>query len=414
MAHFKARSVVLAASAALVFVTGTEAIAQSPVRFESGFDNGSWVGTWGAAAAGPVDGTTNGYPNFSIRNVVHTSVGGTAARVRLSNAFGAAPLLIGHASIAVGAAADAADAAPGTMRELTFGGRASVTIPAGAEVQSDAVNLVVPPDADLLVTTFTPTPSGPVTYHPLAMQSSFFTRNGDHALDAVGTAYTERTAVWHYVTEVDVRGSAAKGTIVTLGDSITDGYASTVGGNHRWPDYLADRIAQLHPSARQGIVNTGISANRLLLGGPGGAGRNALARFNDDVLTRTGVRTLILLEGINDIQQDPHQTDPAQIIAAYQQIVARAHAQGIRVLGATLTPFKGWQVYDATLEATRLAVNQFIRNGGLFDGVVDFDAAIRDPQNPLMMKPEFDSGDHLHPGDAGLQAMAEAVKLSAL
>jgi lysophospholipase L1-like esterase len=281
-------------------------------------------------------------------------------------------------------------------------------------VQSDAVALNVPEDGDLLVTTFTPTPSGPVTYHPAASQTSFFTRNGDHALDASGAAYGEQTSVWHYVSEVDVHGSGADGTVVTLGDSITDGVGSTAGADHRWPDYLADRLKQVPRGQRHGVLNAGISANRLLLGVADGAGRPALSRFNDDVLTRTAPRTLIVLEGINDIQQDPHQTDPATIIAAYQQLVAKAHAEGIRVLGGTITPFKGWRVYDSTLEAARLAVNDFIRTGGLFDGVVDFDAAVRNQQDPLTMRAEFDSGDHLHPGDAGYRAMAAAVNLALL
>jgi lysophospholipase L1-like esterase len=412
MAILRTRALALAASVALVLVTGTQASAQLPAPAPAA-SSGDWVGTWGAAPAGPVANTGNGYVNYSIRNVIHTSVGGSSARVRFSNLFGAAPLVLGHASVAVRGTPGTADAAPGTVRELTFGGHASVTIPAGAEVQSDAAPLAVPADADLLVTTYTPSPSGPVTYHPAASQTSFFTRNGDHALDVAGTAYDQTTSVWHYVTEVDVRGSRAIGSVITLGDSITDGVGSTGSANHRWPDYLADRMKQAPPSQRHGVVNSGISANRLLLGG-GDAGRNALARFNDDVLTKTAPRTLIVLEGINDIQQNPHQTDPAQIIAAYQQIVARAHAEGIRVLGGTITPFKGWQVYDETLEATRLAVNQFIRTGGLFDGVVDFDAAVRDPRDPLTMKAAYDSGDHLHPGDAGYQVMANAVRLSLL
>ncbi|SDW40272.1 Lysophospholipase L1 [Amycolatopsis xylanica] len=399
----KIRVVALGVSAAVVL-----GAAQASAQFPAPPDPGAWVGTWGASAAGPVPGTDNGYPNFSIRNVVHTSVGGRSTRVTLSNAFGNSPLVLGHSSVAVSAKAGTADAKPGTVKELTFGKRATVTIPAGAEVQSDSVDLAIPADSDLLVTTYVPTPSGPVTYHPAASQTSFFTRDGDHALDTEGTAYTETTAVWHYVTGVDVRGSGARGSVVTLGDSITDGVGSTGSTNRRWPDYLADR------SKNFGVVNSGISANRLLLGGPGGAGRNALARFNDDVLTKTSVRTLIVLEGINDIQQDPHQTDPARITAAYEQLVARAHAHGIKVLGGTLTPFKGWRVYDETLEATRLAVNKFIRTSGVFDGVVDFDAAIRDPQDPLKMRAQFDSGDHLHPGDAGYRAMAEAVDLARL
>jgi lysophospholipase L1-like esterase len=359
-----------------------------------------WVGTWAAA---PAAGVGNGYPNYSIRNVVHTSVGGSAVRVRLSNRFSTQPVLMGRVSVAVAAHAGSPEAVAGTMRELSFGGSSSITIPAGASVVSDQVSLRVPRDADLLITTFTPSASGPVTFHPLARQTSFFTRNGDFALETSGASFGERTDVWHYVSEVDVRGSSAGGTVVTFGDSITDGYGSTAGANRRWPDLLADRLG-----SRLGVVNAGISGNRMLLDG-GGFGINALARFDTDVLARSGARTVILLEGINDIQQDPHQTDAGRIIAAYRQFVTQAHSAGIRVVGATVLPFKGWRVYDPTLESTRQALNDFIRTGGVFDAVVDFDKVIRDPADPLKMRADFDCGDHLHPNDAGYQEMANAV-----
>lgn len=364
-----------------------------------------WVGTWAASPAAAVANTPQGYPNYSIRNVVHTSAGGNQARARLSNTFGTAPLTLGHVTLAV--AADGPRAASGTMRTLTFGGQSTVVIPPGAEVLSDPAWLRVPADADLLVTTYVPTPSGPVTYHPLAQQTSYFTRAGDFAGEESGASFTERTAVWHYVSEVDVRGPA-RGTVVTLGDPITDGAHSTPGANRRWPDRLSDRL-----HGQLGVLNAGISGNRLLLDG-GTAGRNALARLADDVLTSGDVRTLIVLEGINDIQQNPHQTDPALIVSALRQIVAQAKARGIRVIGGTLTPFKGWKVYDPTLERTRQAVNSFIRTSGVYDGVVDFDAAVRDPADPLAMLPAYDSGDHLHPNDAGYQRMADAVPLTLL
>jgi lysophospholipase L1-like esterase len=374
---------------------------------------GGWVGTWAASPASAVPNTDNGYPNYSIRNLVHGSVGGTMVRVRLSNAFGAKPLQFGHVTVAVGAQANTARAVAGSMRNLTFGGSATVTVPAGAEVLSDAAPLRVPEDTDLLVTTFVPTPSGPVTHHPAAQQTSFFTRAGDFAAEESGASYNERTSVWHYVSGVDVLGSNAPGAVATLGDSITDGVGSTAGTNRRWPDLLSDRL--LASQRRLGMVNAAISGNRLLLDVPGsGFGRNALARLDQDVLSLGGVRTLIVLEGINDIQQDPHQTDPAQIISGLRQVITQSHARGIRVLGGTITPFKGWRVYDETLENTRLAVNNFIRTSGAFDGVVDFDAAIRDPQDPLRMLPAYDSGDHLHPGDAGFHAMADAVNLAQL
>jgi lysophospholipase L1-like esterase len=406
MRRFLAVSAAVLAGSGLLTASGS-ANPESAVPVLAQQAVGGWAGTWAAAPASGVANTPDGYPGYSIRNVVHTSAGGQRARIHLSNAFGTTPLTFGHVTVAV--AASGPDAVPGTLRSLTFGGAGSVVVPNGAEVLSDPVNLRVPADADLLVTTYVPTKSGPVTYHPAASQTSYFTRAGDFTASESGAPYTEQTSVWHYVSGVDVQGGA-EATVVTLGDSITDGVGSTAGADHRWPDYLADRL-----HGRFGVQNAGISANRLLLDVPGsGAGQNALARFDRDVLGVGGVRTLIVLEGINDIQQDPHQTDPAAITSAYRQLVAQAHARGIRVLGGTLTPFKGWRVYDDTLEATRTAVNTFIRTSGVFDGVVDFDAAVRDPADPLRMLPAYDSGDHLHPGDAGYERMAAAVRLDRL
>ncbi|MFC0115648.1 SGNH/GDSL hydrolase family protein [Kibdelosporangium aridum] len=390
------------AAAATIGLVATSSGAQTP---------GGWVGTWAASPASGVPNTENGYPNFSIRNVVHTSVGGGTVRVRLSNAFGTKPLQLGQVTVAVAVEPNSPRAVPGTVRTLKFGGSQTITVPPGAEVLTDAAVLRVPEDSDLLVTTYVPTPSGPVTYHPAALQTSFFNRTGNFTTDESGTPYNERTNVWHYVSGVDVQGSTATASVVTLGDSITDGVGSTAGANRRWPDVLADRLKA--SKRRLGVLNAGISGNRLLLDGTD-FGRNALARLDEDVLSLGGVRTLIVLEGINDIQQTPHQTDPEQIINAYKQIIAQAKARGIRVIGGTITPFKGWRVWNETLEATRQAVNTFIRPGGAFDGVIDFDAAIRDTQDPLRMKPEFDTGDHLHPNDAGLRAMGEAVPLALL
>jgi lysophospholipase L1-like esterase len=394
--------------AVLVSLVGSGVVASSSTTPER-HPPGGWVGTWAASPSAGVANTPNGYPNYSIRNVVHTSIGGNQVRVRLSNTFGTSPLTLGHVTVAVAASNTSPAAKPGTMRTLTFGGQPSVVVPAAAEVLSDPVRLTVPRDGDLLITTYTPTPSGPVTYHAFTAQTSFFTRNGDFADQESGAAFTEQTGVWHYVSGVDVR-SGAPGSVVTLGDSITDGVGSTSNANRRWPDLLSDRL-----HGRLGVLNAGISANRLLLDVPGsGAGRNALARFADDVLSQGDVRTLIILEGINDIQQTPHQTDPAMIISAYRQLIAQAKARGIKVIGATILPFKGWRVWDETLEGTRVAVNHWIRASGEFDAIVDFDKVTRDPADPQRMLPAYDAGDHLHPGDAGYQAMANAVDLSKL
>jgi len=367
-----------------------------------------WVGTWATAPSSAVPGTENGYPNFSIRNIVHISAGGRELRVRLSNAYGRTPVQFGAVTVARAAGPDTPTAVPGTMRTLTFGGSPSITAPPGADVVSDGVTLTVPADSDLLVSVFTPAPGGPVTHHQLAMQNSYFTRDGDHTADQSAAAFRERTTAWHYLSGVDVRSSTLRGAVVALGDSITDGANSTWGANLRWPDQLADRV-----NTRLGVLNAGISGNRLLLDGDS-AGPNALARLNRDVLTQSGVRTVIVFEGINDIQQTPHETDPAKIIAALRQIAARSHDRGLRVIGATITPFKGWHSYTDELEAVRQAVNAFIRAGTDFDAVVDFDAVIRDPADPQRIRPDYDQGDHLHPGDKGFEAMAKEVRLSTL
>jgi lysophospholipase L1-like esterase len=394
--------------AVVVTLVGSGAVASSTTGPEHHSPDG-WVGTWAASPGTGVANTPNGYPNYSIRNVVHTSIGGNQARVRLSNTFGTTPLTLGHVTIAVAAANTAPAAKPGTMRTLTFGGQQSVVVPAAAEVLSDPVRLTVPRDGDLLVTTYVPTPSGPVTYHAFTGQTSFFTRAGDFADQESGAAFNEQTNVWHYVSGVDVR-SSANGSVVTFGDSITDGVGSTGNTNHRWPDLLSDRL-----HGRYGVLNAGISGNRLLLDIPGNAfGRNAMARVADDVFSQGDVRSMIVLEGVNDIQQNPHQTDPAMIISAYHQLISQAKARGIRVIGATILPFKGWPAWDETLEATRVAVNTWIRTSGEFDAVADFDKVTRDPAAPQQLLPAYDSGDHLHPGDAGYQAMANAIDLSKL
>lgn len=380
-------------------------------RLTGGNRHDGWVSTWHTAMARPAPNTPQGLANRSIRNVVHTSVGGPSARVRLSNVYGTAPVLMGRVTVAV--AAEAPNAVPGTVREVTFGGAPSITIPAGAEVLSDRVSLAVPADHDLLVTVFTPSPSGPVTEHPRAYQTSFLSPDGDHAADEAGAAFTQQTGAWYYVTAVDVESRA--GAVVTFGDSITDGDKSTVGGNARWPDILADRLAALPGPTRLSVVNSGISGNRILdsAASTGIGGQNVFARLTRDMVVPAGTRTVIFLEGINDIGNLVHP-DPAVLGAALHQVVAQAHAQGLRVVGATITPFKGWRSYNEERESVRQTVNDVIRTSGVFDAVIDFDATVRDPADPQQLNPAYDSGDHLHPSDTGYRAMANAIDLRVL
>ncbi|WP_460529791.1 SGNH/GDSL hydrolase family protein [Flindersiella endophytica] len=398
---------VVAAATALVPVTATPALSS---------DRSAWTGTWETA---PVVGLTDHpdvAPGYTIRNVVHVSVGGLAVRVRFSNAFGTGAQVLDHVTVALQAGGtDSAAAVPGTIRTVRFDGRARVTLPAGADRVSDPVRIDVRADSNLLVTTYLRTVSGPVTAHLVTKQVNFVASDGaDHAADAGAAAFGGQSWHWNYLTGVDVVASRAAGSIVAFGDSITDGNATQDNANHRWPDLLYDRIRTESPARRQyGVLNAGISGNRLLLDG-GNFGINALARIDEDVFSRPGVRTMIVLLGINDIQQEPHQTDPGKITAAYEEIARRAHARGIRVIGATMTPFKGWRVWDETLEATRVAVNDYIRTSRTFDGVADFDAATRDPADPQRLLAAYDVGDGLHPNDAGCQAMAGAVPLSKL
>jgi lysophospholipase L1-like esterase len=369
---------------------------------------GRWAGTWEAAMVATVDG---GCADCTIRDVVHTSIGGAQLRVRLSNAFGTAPLFVGHTTVALPAAPGSAQVAPGTLRQVRFHGSAEVTIAPGAEAVSDPVPLAVPSSDDLLVTTYTPGYSTGMSRHPLAQQRSYVAGDADvaDALDA--SAFSAITVGWHIVTGVDVSG--ALGTVVALGDSITDGYRSTTGADRRWPDVLARRLLSGPADRRLGVLNAGIGGNRILLDG-GAHGRSAAERLDRDVFSRAGVRTVIVLEGINDIQQTPHQLDPARITAGLAEIAARSHAHGLRVIGGTLTPFGGCDCYSRREEVTRQAVNAWIRADHVFDGVVDFDAVLRDPYDPHRMRPAYDSGDHLHPSDAGYAAMGDAVDLSRL
>jgi lysophospholipase L1-like esterase len=390
----------------------------------------AWSTAWGTAPSAAVNGVGAGYAGFTIRNVVHPTAGGRQVRIHLSNRFGTLPVLMGHVTVAVSAHAggqrsgnvDPSDGAVGgPVEDVLFGGAKSVTVPAGAEFISDPVALRVKPDHDLLVSTWTPEPSGTVTFHPSAMQESVFSRGpADHAGDTGAAAFGEKTSVWHYVSGVDVAGGP--GTVVALGDSITDGVTSTFGANRRWTDYLAARLAA-SPVPDYGIANSGISGNRILLDDCYPAytiyctfGPSALTRLPEDVLGRAGVRTVIIFEGINDIQQTPHQADPDAIIAGLAQLTAQSHAHGLKVVGATIMPWKGWNSYTPELDQTRQAVNEWIRSGGdgTLDGLADFDLVTRDPADPAQILPAYDSGDHLHPNDAGDKAMASVVPLRAL
>ncbi|MGJ9417400.1 SGNH/GDSL hydrolase family protein [Massilia sp. CMS3.1] len=375
-----------------------------------------WTGTWGAAPSGPPPAANlQTFTDQTLRLIVHTSIGGNRVRIRVSNEFGTLPLRIGAARIGVRAAGS--DVAPGTDRALSFGGNPSVTIPIGAPVLSDPVELNVPALADLAVSLYLPGTVEANTIHNVASQTNYVSLPGDFT--AAATLPVQRlTTSWPFLTEVDV--DSAGPAIVALGDSITDGTRSTLDTNNRWPDWLARRLQTVRDpvigiNGRLGVVNRGISANRLL-GNPANllGGRSILERFDRDVLATAGVRYLTLMIGINDIGNSPNATPipAADLIAGYRQVIARAHAKGISVFGATLTPFEGAGYYSPEKEVVRQAVNNWIRSSDEFDGVIDFDLATRDPAHPTRFLPAYDSGDHLHPNDLGYQAMGNAVPLT--
>jgi len=396
----------------------------------SAASNEHWVGTWAtsvvtrpqaprSSSEQPATPAPGAQPplslnNQTLREIVHVSIGGSRVRVVLSNEFGTAPLIIGAASIAL-RDKDARIAA-NSNRALVFSGRPSVTIPAGASMISDPVDENVPPMGDLAIDLYLPaemTPlTSPLTVHAGASQTNYVSSTGNFAGTADLPVQTT-TPSWYLLERVEVVAPAETGAIVTFGDSITDGARSTPNTNKRWPDHLAKRLLAGSGNAKLAVLNTGIGGNRLLSDSIDNFGINALARFDRDVLAQPGATYVVVLEGINDIGNARATPLPSarDLIAAEQQIIERAHAHGLIIFGATLTPFEGAAYFTPEGEAKRQVVNDWIRTSKAYDGVIDFDAATRDPASPGKFLPLYDSGDHLHPNDAGYEAMGKAIDL---
>jgi lysophospholipase L1-like esterase len=353
--------------------------------------------------------------NQTVRMVVRTSIGGTRARVKLSNAFGSTPVIIGSAHLA--RRGTGSSIMPGTDRALTFGGKASFTMMPGVAVVSDPVNLEIPALADLAVSLYLPSDTGSPTTHATALHTTYVSTAGDFTSQAElplgGT-----TQQYYWLASLEVAAPAEAGAIVAFGDSITDGARSTPDTNNSWPALLATRLVANKATSNLAVINEGIGGNRLFTDATGLAGVGALARLDRDVFSHPGVKWLMILEGINDIGTLGAANPPADpitkedLIWVLQQVIDRAHAHGIKVVGCTLTPYEGAGYARENGEAIRSAVNQWIKTSGAFDAVVDFEAATRDSNSPKRFKPEFDPGDHLHPNDAGYKAMADAVDLS--
>jgi len=374
-----------------------------------------WVATWATAqllahASAPRPNEGTGFNNQTVRMVVHTSIGGERLRIKLENAFGSTPLVIGAAHVALRAKESAS--VEGSDRAVSFSGQPSVTLQPGMLILSDPVDLHLAPLSDLLVSLYFPNPTGPPTMHAVGLHNTYVIKEGDSTSAPSLTNPTVMRSLY-YLAAVDVAAPPNTVAVVAFGDSITDGAVSTNETNHSWPALLAARLAGSKKTANVAVVNLGISGNRVL---HDGSGISAVARFDRDVLSQSGARWLMLLEGINDIGHAftaPGETLAADdLIAAYRQIVALAHTHGIRVIGCTLTPYERAGYYREGGEAVREAVNEWIRSGGAFDAVVDFDKATRDSADPKRFRAEFDPGDHLHPNDAGYQAMADAVDLT--
>jgi len=414
-------TIVTLGSTALVAAAGSQAHERLPE---------AWVGTWAAAPAqappaGPdIDEVTaKGFKNQTIRTLVRTSVGGTQGRVRLTNRFGKKPLVVGHATLAL----PRPDAGPGdlrgdTVREATFNGQKSVTIPPGGTVLTDPVVLDVPWAQDVAISIFLPEPTGPPTLHYFSRTTSFI-GPGDNAADASGAKLSKTIRTWYFISGLDVLNRTGEGAIAILGDSISDAIATTPNANRRWTNHLAARLNTSAPDGRApGILNVSLAGNRL---GADGAeiklphlGVNASARFHEDVLGQTGVRAVILELGINDVWLS--HDDANTIISRMRQIASQAHQSGLEIFACTLTPWDAYATPDGTVQYTpaldsiRLTVNSYLRTTGDFDGIIDFDLVLRDPASPTKLRAGWDSGDHIHPNDAGNEAMAAAVSVDML
>ncbi|MFD7247806.1 SGNH/GDSL hydrolase family protein [Streptomyces massasporeus] len=370
-----------------------------------------WTGSWatatgGYAAVGP-------WTDRTLRLVVHASAGGPRVRVRFDNTFAAAPVRIGSATVAVQQAGAASRSTPVA---LSFGGAAGVTIPAGTQAYSDPLGFSVPADTNLLVSFHLPGTVAAAPVHGLAQQRSYVSEPGDHTAEGAAGAYTSVITRWPLLAGVDVGGGP--GSVVLLGDSITDGDKSTVDANRRWPNVLAGRLLGQDAVPRYGVLNLGVSGNRVVTDRyPGDgvstdtAGVSALNRFDRDVLAQPSPGTAVVFEGINDLRWG---TTAEQVIAGLRELAGRGHARGLRMLAATILPCEGEARCTAAVDAERVAVNAWIRDGEVFEGVLDFDAVVRDPGRPARMLPAYDSGDHLHPGDTGLAALADSVDLRLL
>ncbi|MDP9147145.1 MAG: SGNH/GDSL hydrolase family protein [Acidobacteriota bacterium] len=358
------------------------------------------------------------FNNQTIREIVHTTIGGRAVRIRLSNKFGTKPIRFDP--VFIGIQKEGAAVVAGSNHAVTFSGAKTVSIPEGGEVLSDEIALAVSAQQNLAVSLYIAAATGPATIHHSAFQTNYLSDTGDFSDKESSEAFSKTMNSWYFLQEVDVAGGGHTGAIVALGDSITDGASAGTDAYDRWTDVLARRLNGKLP-----VLNAGIGGNRVLSSSPC-FGENAFARLDRDVFAPAGVRTVILFEGTNDIGQPDTpvaanakyapcmaktHVSADDLIAGYKQIIMQAHARHLRIMGATILPYQGFKAWNEKGEATRVTVNRWIKEAGAFDGVIDFSAALSDKEIPTKLAAEFDSGDHLHPNSAGHEAMARAIDL---
>jgi lysophospholipase L1-like esterase len=427
-------SVLMAVATPLLVSSGGAAAQQDEVDGAGSSSRAEWVGTWATAvtAAETTGVSRTGFTNTSLRMIVRTSVGGDQVRIRLSNVFGENAVAVGAATVALPNLTTPAvhDIDPATLRTLTFNGRTSTTMLRGQELLSDPVDLSIPDLQPLSITVYFPAATGPTTWHFTSRQAGF-TGPGDLSRTTVSGFTAGRSCCWFFLSGVDVLRRKDNGSIVVLSDSMGDGNATTLNANRRWPDLLAERLlAERRNGKVPGVLNLSLAGNRLNHEGtepgaggfPGFAqlGTNAAARLDEDVFSETGVRTVVFDLGINDIWLNNDSADA--IINTIRQVAAQVRQRDLRFVVATLGPYEGFAVtpgapageWTPEKDATRNAVNEFLRTSDEFDGLIDFDEALRDPANPSRLRAEYDSGDHIHPNDLGSQAMADAVPLGVL
>lgn len=390
------------------------AVAASPAHGAATSPTEGWFGTWAASPEAQLNTTAwSGNSGMTYREVVHTSAGGAAVRIVVTNEFGLDPLTVGAARIAIPKGQSSIQIE--TAKSITFGGQSSVTLPVGTLAVSDPIDMQLPPFSDVAISLFIPAQQmSRITLHSYALQTNY--QVPGNVVDAETLPMPLEIQSWHFLKCIQVKVDALNGgDIVALGDSITDGAASKPDTNGRWPDVLANRVQADKSLSGMGVLNAGINGNRLLRDGDG---ESALRRLDRDVLAQAGVKYLVVLEGINDIGHlvTASPSDPAatsqDLIHALEQIVMRAHAHGIKVIGATMTPYESCKYASPEGEKIREAVNDWIRSSKQLDGFADFDKTVRDPAHPTRFLPAYDSGDHLHPNTAGLRAMADSIDLN--